>query len=212
MSHIPSPALSVPALLPLLFSPDPTPLPKALLSPTTHLTHTYLSTSPSSPSYLQLVPSLTLTLLHSQAVERGIEDLRIGPAQWSIEDGAVRGRVPISPAGSSSSETLAIELVWEEGSREGDEAGPRWLFVTLALVGKDAAGWYPSLEAALAAVELKKEYEQPLSLSRDNFLESHGEEEEGEGRWGRPGPIDMARAKKEKTAEMAEGEGTTPGA
>ncbi|KAK4703692.1 hypothetical protein P7C70_g2517, partial [Phenoliferia sp. Uapishka_3] len=197
MTSIPPPSLSVPALLPILFSPHPTPLPVHLLSPTTHLSHTFLSTSPSSPSYLQLLPSPALTSLYNRTVERGFPDLQVGPDIWTIEEGGVRGRVEIHRAGEDTDDkqALAVDLVWEAGGREDDDEGPRWLFVTLSLAerGVIPRGWHTTLSAARSA-ELPRPASTP---SLEDFL---------------PPSIAIPRGPPKTTAEMAEGEGTTPGA
>ncbi|KAL8292213.1 hypothetical protein RQP46_001679 [Phenoliferia psychrophenolica] len=156
-TEIPSPSLALASFLPLLFSETPTALPIELLSPTTHLSHTFLSTPTTSPSYLQLVPSGTLSALHARLVERGIPDLHLGNPIYTIEEGGIRGRVEVSSADDyedpRETDALAVDLVWEAGGREDDEGeGPRWLFVTLSLVTKGVKpkGWHVTLDAARA--------------------------------------------------------------
>lgn len=204
MSDIPPPSTSLTTLLPFLFAPIPTPLPVHLLSPTTHLSHTFLSTSPSSPSYLQLVPSGTLSALHARLVERGIADLVLGPSLYTIEEGGIRGRVEVSLQDEEidprETDALAIDLVWEQGGREGDDddAGPRWLFVTLSLVtrGKHPKGWHKTLEFARVSATSPRARQ---AQTPDDFLP--------------PSSIPIApRVPGKSVEDMASGEGTTPGA
>ncbi|KAL8287280.1 hypothetical protein RQP46_003732 [Phenoliferia psychrophenolica] len=201
MNSIPAPSISLPALLPLLFSPSPTPLPLSILSPTTSLSHKFLSTSPSSPSYLALLPSDRLSALHTRLVERGWSDLRLGPDHYTIEDGGIRGRVQVSLVDEDPAEkdALAVDLVWEAGGREGDDDGtPRWLFVTLSLVTKDSTpqGWFSSIEAASRSATPPSP-PAPRTPREADFLP--------------PRSIAIPRPSK-STTDMAEGEGTTPGA
>lgn len=146
MMDLPSPLPFLATLLPYLLSTEPTTLPASFLStPTTHH-HTFLDPSPSSPSYLQLLPSSLVEPLRESLSTFPIEDVQLGDARYNLEEGEVRARIPLGLSG------LAVVLLWEETSYpDGEHERPSWTFLTLSSLPAPGTPpiFYPSLSEAL---------------------------------------------------------------
>ncbi|KAK4047040.1 hypothetical protein OIO90_006323 [Microbotryomycetes sp. JL221] len=200
---LPDPRHTCARLLPLLLSQEHERLPTTLLAAPTAQSHHYLNTTPTQHEYLQPVTVKHGVIeLHNKLIEAGHHDeVQVGEPMYNVDDTAIRSMVPIGNEG------LSIVLMWEEASLPNsafghgdahleDEERPSWAFQTLDHVPSFASSpttrhslqkmWHSTLERAIEAVK--------------DLIKS------------RPVNIGQQGTKIKSKQEMAEGEGTTPGA
>ena len=204
----PEPFTFLTTLLPLIFTSSPSALPPTLLSKPTRLAHKFLSSEVGSSSYycLSSREEYDVERLRETIVTESYGEMNLGKAEWEYdkEEREVRARVAVGKEG------LCIIMVWEEAenstlktpkpdddipatptspsisveAEEEDDDRPAWTFLTLSLLGPTSQ-FKPTLKAAIS------------------YSSSH-----------RPSAIDIpnSKTKKKEIGEMAQGEGTTPGA
>ncbi|SCZ88866.1 BZ3500_MvSof-1268-A1-R1_Chr2-1g04692 [Microbotryum saponariae] len=221
---LPPPQPACIALLPVLLSPTPRAIPGSQLSQLTRSAHHYLSTPVTSPAYLQPVQvDYEVTRLREELTE-SISDPPLGDPLYAADASAIRALIPI---GSSS---LAVVLVWEEESvhpfggafadlgngsssafarsEDQDEQGlAGWRFLTLDRIDPDspsAKHWSTDLRTALDGLA------RQLSEGVVEAAGTGGSKKKSVG----TGPMTIKTPKVpiQSREEMAEGEGTTPGA
>ncbi|KDE02683.1 hypothetical protein MVLG_06772 [Microbotryum lychnidis-dioicae p1A1 Lamole] len=220
---LPPPQPACIALLPVLLSPTPRAIPGWQLSQLTRSAHHYLSTPVTSPAYLQPVQvDYEVTRLREELTD-SITDPHLGDPLYAADASAIRALIPI---GSSS---LAVVLVWEEESvhpfggafaglgnassstfarsEDQDEQGlAGWRFLTLDRIDPDspsAKHWSSDLRTALDGLARQ--------LSEAVETTGTGGSKKKSGGTG-PMTIKTPKIPIKSREEMAEGEGTTPGA
>ncbi|KAM0791664.1 hypothetical protein ACM66B_006100 [Microbotryomycetes sp. NB124-2] len=192
---LPDPTHACARLLPTLLSPEPCTIPSQQLAQPTAQAHHFLNTVPTQHAYLQPVTVKNKVIeLHNKLIESGhCGEVQLGSPLYSVDDTFIRALVPLGNDG------LAVVVMWEEqslpnsafghGQTSDDEERPAWVFQTLDTVPLPhdrGRLWHDSLEQALKAI-------QDLLKTRPVNIQQSG--------------------KRIKTKEeMAEGEGTTPGA
>ncbi|KAK4047218.1 hypothetical protein OIV83_005520 [Microbotryomycetes sp. JL201] len=192
---LPDPSHACARLLPTLLSPEPCSISVQQLAQPTAQAHHFLNTRPTQHEYLQPVAVKQKVIeLHNRLVEAGhLGEVRLGQPLYAVDDTSIRALVPVGGEG------LACVVMWEEqslpnsafghGDSSDDEERPAWAFQTLDVVPSDRDRgqlWHSTLDSAL-------EHVADLLKTRPVNIAQHG--------------------KRIKTKEeMAEGEGTTPGA
>ncbi|GAA5936731.1 hypothetical protein JCM1841_001982 [Sporobolomyces salmonicolor] len=237
---LPPPHAFLSTILPLLFSPDPLPLAPSLLSQPTKQAIHYLSLSPDDVGYWALGKDDDGVSERRRAVvEAGnLEDLQLGNAHYSFDLEELKAFVSISlPYPSSSTPgRIGVVLLWEEqatpaaaattggaGAEEPDEGRPGWAFLRLEALpaeGQEASSrgcrpnWYPTIGQAIdASTSALSPALSPRRASPPAPLDFSGQSGKTTNSPSYPVQPTSAGAKKFKSAEeMAEGEGSTPGA
>ncbi|SCV71807.1 BQ2448_4501 [Microbotryum intermedium] len=220
---LPPPHPACIALLPVLLSPTPRAIPGSQLSQLTRSAHHYLSTPVTSPAYLQPVQvDYEVTRLKEELAESN-SDPHLGDPLYAADASAIRALIPL---GSSS---LAVVLVWEEESvhpyggaftrlgngfssafapsDDQDEQGlAGWRFLTLDRIdlhSPSAKHWSLDLRTALDG--LSRQLSEGVGAARTG---RSTKKSAGTG----PMTIKTPKFPVKSREEMAEGEGTTPGA
>ncbi|KAI5476438.1 hypothetical protein MNV49_007751 [Pseudohyphozyma bogoriensis] len=218
MTELPSPYPLLTTLLPLLFTQTPSHLPPTLLSTPLSLSHRYLQPTPLDSKYLQLLPSPALTNLYHHLIESGAGEgqVELGTPGWNVEEGeGIKVRFPIGE--DEGQGRVAVVLKWEEPtfgsgmaahSKADEEPDPRpcWTFHTLALVTKESEGKPPLYHASMHdAIDHQQMEEQQRELKNIRPAGANGNGSMA---------IDIPKGanKGKQVEDMAEGEGTTPGA
>ncbi|GAA5879294.1 hypothetical protein JCM1840_004682 [Sporobolomyces johnsonii] len=237
---LPPPHAFLSTILPLLFSPDPLPLAPSLLSQPAKQAIHYLSLSPDDVEYWALGKDDDGVSERRRAViEAGnLEDLQLGDAQYSFDFEEIKALVSISLPYPSSSTAgrIGVILLWEEqaspaaaattggaGDEEPDEGRPGWAFLRLEALpveGQEASSkgrrptWYPTVGQAIdASTSALSRALAPSRASPPPPLDFSGQSGNETYSASHPTQFGNGDAKKFKSAEeMAEGEGTTPGA
>jgi hypothetical protein len=189
-----SPLIFVVSILPNLFSPPTSikPLPLPLLSNLLRLSHRFLDPLVDSAEYYQIATPANeeVERRRKALVGKGFQhylnsnDLT---AEWRIDESeGIMSRVGLGG--------LAVIVKWEmEQKDEGSTIGGkmRWTYFTLEIPTTSSSTYFPSFPAAM-----------------DQFTSTLDKK----GRRSPPIDIDLSKSKVKSVDEMAQGEGTTPGA
>lgn len=212
---LPTPLPTLLALLPILSASTPSLLPFGLLSTALRQSHYFLEPRLDSAEYFQLTPSSTGLAQEVEGRRQGLVELgdrvyeSIGDVEWRCENWEVRARIAVGNEG------LCIVLLWEEEvvdirpggpSSEEESDRPSWTYLTMELLPSPSTTastnpsttYHASLEAAVAhSTNLAAKSTPPIPIPSTMNHSS---------------PPPTALPPKQNPQDMADGEGTTPGA
>ena len=213
---LPSPLPTLLTLLPLLTSSVPTLLPFKHLATALRQSHYFLEPRLDSAEYFQLPTTSSALAQEIEGRRRGLGELgdgiyeAIGGVEWRCEGGEVRSRLAVGNEG------LCVVLLWEEevvdtrpggASTTNDEESdrPAWTYLTMELLPTPSTAptnpsttYHLSLEAAVAhSTNLAAKSTTPIPIPST---------------LNRSSPPPTTLPPKKDPHDMADGEGTTPGA